>query len=124
MKLSTLFSMLLAISLFLTACGSEGENTENPADKYDAMAKELCTCMTPLSNLYQEVVAATEAQDTAKVQTLIVDFERLSQEGEACAARLEAKYGNMDAPDVFQKAKAAVEKSCPEIAAMMAGALE
>lgn len=127
MKLSTIFSALIAISLCLASCGDNGGATgsatksDNKALDYDAMAQELCTCMTPLSDLYKKVMVASEAQDTAKMATLVGDFERLSKEGEACATKLEQKYGNMDDPNITEKARAAVEKACPEIAAMMAG---
>lgn len=125
MKLSNLFFMLLLTSLFLTACGdsNSGASGDQKVD-FDAMAQELCTCMTPLSDLYQEVMAASEAQDTTKMAALVENFERLSQEGEACATRLEQKYGAMDDPAITEKARAAVEKTCPNIAAMMAGATQ
>lgn len=112
------YTFLLLI-VCLISCGTS-EKEEKKEKNYAGMAIDLCACMTPLSDLYEQVLIATEAQDTATIESLVGDFEKLSQEGEDCAAKLEAKYGDFIGEEEV-KAKAAIREKCPKIADMMEG---
>ena len=108
--------LILIFILGLTACGDS-----KPKVDYNGMAKELCTCMQPLANLYQEVIEAANQQDTARMEALVVEFEKISNQGELCAEHLEKKYGDFAGPEEEAKAKAAMQKACPHIVEMMEG---
>jgi len=101
---------ILIITLF-AACAA-------PEKDYEGMASDICQCMTPLSELYDQVMQASEQQDTTAVQQLAAQFEQLSTEGEDCAGKLEEKYGDFVGEEEV-KAKAAIRKKCPKIADMM-----
>lgn len=115
--------MLALTTLVLMSCGGKTNSAETTTTatteekNYEGMAAELCQCMTPFAELYKEVTEATTAGDTTKAQALLADFQKLSSEGQACAARLEVKYGDFVGEDEI-KAKAAFRKKCPEIAAL------
>ncbi len=112
--------------LFFTACNSEtaGEQSNSNATsetRYEDMAAELCTCMQPLADLYEKVLAATEAGDEEKALELMNEFQAASDTGEQCAAQLEEKYGDFKGEEEEKKAQIAVEKACPKIAEMIGG---
>lgn len=113
------YTFLLLLSITLIACGTSEKEAQKEKN-YIGMAADLCDCMTPLSNLYEQVLTATAAQDTATIESLVGKFEQLSQEGEDCAAKLEAKYGDFVGDEEI-KAKAAIREKCPKIADMMEG---
>ncbi|MFK7936165.1 MAG: hypothetical protein AB8G22_21805 [Saprospiraceae bacterium] len=105
------FTIYTLLIIFLASCGT-------PEKDYAGMADDLCKCMTPLSDLYDQVMEATEKQDTAAVELLADKFAQLSEDGEDCAAKLEEKYGDFVGEEEA-KAKAALEQKCPKIAKMM-----
>ena len=102
----------LLLLLLLSACSS------NKSQQIEQMATELCDCMRPLATLYEEVIAASTASDSIKMNTLLQEFQVKSEEGEKCAAALEEKYGDLSEADQDQ-ANTAFTKTCPEIAAML-----
>ena len=113
MKNLTLFTLLiLTVSLF--SCKSSKPETD-----YEAMAKELCNCMSPLVDMNEKIQELTKAGDTEAVGSMFSDLEAKFAEGERCAAALETKYGALNEPGEEAKAKAAIEKNCPKVAEMM-----
>ncbi len=113
MKNLTLFALLvLSVSLF--SCKSSKPETD-----YNAMAKELCNCMSPLVDMNEKIQEMTKAGDTEAVGEMFTELEAQFAEGERCAAELEQKYGAMNEPGEEEKAKAAIQKNCPKVAEMM-----
>jgi len=86
---------------------------------YNAMAKELCDCMNPLVEMNEEIQELTKAGDTEAVGEMFAKLEAKFKEGEACALKLENKYGDMNTPEQDAKAKTAIRKTCPKVADMM-----
>ena len=130
-KLFTLFIYIIPNLLFV-ACGNGGNNASGGGDAdtyeakdvdYDAMASELCTCMRPMVKLYDELLEAKEEADQEGLRVLLNRMESVSAESEACATKLEQKYGDF-VGEGEMKAKAALEKACPRIAKMVASGEE
>jgi len=113
MKNSPLFILVL-LGVSLLSCKGKKMATD-----YDAMAKELCDCMNPLVEMNEEIQELTKAGDTEAVGEMFAELEAKFAEGEQCALSLEEKYGDMNTPEQDAKAKAAIKKACPKVAAMM-----
>jgi len=113
MKNLTLLVCLLAC-VGLVSCKGKKMETD-----YDAMAKELCACMSPLVEMNEKIQKLTEAGDTEAVGELFAQLEGQFAEGEKCATDLEKKYGAMNKAGEEAKAKAAIRKTCPKVADMI-----
>jgi len=111
-KLSLLILLILSVSLF--SCKSKKMATD-----YDAMAKELCDCMSPLVEMNETIQKLTQAGDTEAVGEMFSELEAKFAEGEECTLNLEKKYGEMNTPEEEAKGKAALRKVCPKVADMM-----
>ncbi len=107
--------------LLLFSCKSDTKNTntkKSAAADFDKMAQELCKCMRPLAEMNTKVKQLVEEGKTQEVAALFPEIERLSSEGEACAADLETIYGVIEGENE-KKAKVALKKACPDIASML-----
>lgn len=113
MKNLTLFICLFACVSLMSCKGKKMETD------YDAMAKELCNCMSPLVEMNEKIQSLTEAGDTEAVGNLFAKMEGEFKKGEQCAMGLEEKYGAMNEPEQEAKAKAAIRKACPKVASMI-----
>lgn len=106
--------IFLLICIGLLSCKGKKAETD-----YNAMAKELCNCMTPLVEMNDDIQELTAAGDTEAVGQMFQKLEAKFAEGERCAVNLENKYGKMNEPEQEAKAQAALEKHCPRVAEMM-----
>lgn len=86
---------------------------------YTPMANDLCICMQPLADINDKIVTATQSDDTTAMKLLILEIEKVSEKSEACAQKLDKKYGIVPTEDE-PKAEAAFRKTCPLIAEIMA----
>jgi len=82
------------------------------------MANDLCACMQPLADINDKIVTATQTDDTTTMKLLILEIEKVSEKSEACAQKLDKKYGIVPTEDE-PKAEAAFKKACPLIAEIM-----
>ena len=120
MKKNIQISLLLGSILFAFSCNNTP--TEQSVD-YDAMAQDLCKCMTPLMDIQQKISALSAEGKTDEIQLLLGNVEKLSEEGDECVAKLEAKYGVVENENEA-KANAAFQKACPAVAGMLNDAVE
>ena len=88
------------------------------ATDYVALAKEICVCMTPLIDLNNEVLRVAGAGDPAAAEALIARVDEISDEAEACAGRIEAKYGKLEEAEGPEAEKAFLEH-CPKMAGLL-----
>jgi len=136
---STLF--LFSFIFLLASCKSDTNQTasasdntaqsNNPAsaaaatssaiNNHSEVASELCKCMQPLIDLNKKIQRLVKEGNTEAVQNMIGEVEKLSDEGEACTERLEAKYGKITGGDE-EKIEKAMRKSCPDVARMISAA--
>ena len=91
---------------------------ESPKIDFDAIANDLCKCMQPLADINDEIVAATEKNDSVAMQRLILEIESVAAKSEQCAQKLDIKYGVVPTKEE-PKAEVAFKKACPEIAKIM-----
>jgi len=120
MKKLIVFAFLFSTSSLFIGCGSESgaENSANKAPNYDEMAQELCKCMTPLMDVQKKIEALSAEGKTEEIQAMLIEVEALTKAGDQCVGALEAKYGEVKEQEE-EKASAAFQKACPEIAAML-----
>ena len=85
---------------------------------YVALAQEICVCMTPLIDLNEEVLRTANANDAAAAEALIARVDEISDESEACAKRIEAKYGKLEAAE-GPAAEKAFREHCPRMAGLL-----
>lgn len=120
---------MLCALLMTFSCGNEANTDDKNSDTagaeldYDGMAQALCACMTPLMEVQEKVLELSAEGKTDEIQELLSDIEKLSEEGDKCVAKLEAKYGVVEGENE-QKANAAFQKACPRIANMLENAIE
>lgn len=126
MRLLHFFAIVTIACLSMTACKSDKKTSSNTntsssktTSEINKIATELCACMQPLIDLNKQIQTLAEEGKTEEISSLITEVERLSEEGDACADRLEEKYGDIQGNDK-QKVESAMEKTCPEVAKMLA----
>ncbi|MCB0518528.1 MAG: hypothetical protein H6577_10125 [Lewinellaceae bacterium] len=104
----------IALSLLAFSC------TNNPPqDKYDAMAKDLCSCMKPMMELQNEMMQVLGSGNQDGMAALMEKAQQINTEGEACVAELEKKHGTINGAEEEAKAMEALRKACPDIVAAM-----
>lgn len=107
---------IISISIFillLFSCGGQEKAFDFPA-----IANDLCKCMQPLADLNDDILDATQKNDSITTQKLILKIENIASKSEACAQKLDLKYGIIP-PEQEPKAEAAFKKACPDIAKIM-----
>ena len=100
--------------LLLAACAPAAPE----AVDYDAMAKEICACMTPLIELNSQVMQVAQTGDPAAAEALIARVDEISDESEACAQRVETKYGKLEEAE-GPAAEQAFLTHCPKMAGLL-----
>ena len=118
-----LFSVAACNNSNNTSGGGSSEDVTAKEVDYEAMADELCNCMRPMVKLYDELLDAKEEEDQESLKILLNRMESVSADSEACATKLEEKYGDFIGEGEV-RAKAALEKACPRIAKMVASGEE
>lgn len=122
-------SVLFAVILLAFGCqndvDSNNPNTQSTQKSmdYKGMAQDLCQCMSPLMEMQQKIAKLSAEGKTDEIQELLTTVEKLSEDGDKCVAELEEKYGVIE-DENEQKANAAFQKACPEIAQMLNNAAE
>ena len=129
MKNILLILPLFALLSFASCGSSENENgadgdsattTTGTADMdYDAMAVELCECMTPMVDFQNKLMAMLAEGKEDEIMAMQNKAMEMQKDGEACVQALEAKYGVVEGEEAENKAMKALEKACPEFVAMM-----
>lgn len=120
-------SLLFCSTTLFFSCVDEGNSSKDKTAQkridYDAMAQELCICMTPLMDIQQKITALSAEGKTDEIQDLLSNIEKISENGDECVAMLEAKYGVVENENEA-KANAAFQKACPKIASMLEDAVK
>jgi hypothetical protein len=101
------------LCLALIFCLGQSCKTEDP---YAKMAQETCTCLTPLSELYQKVQQLSDEGQTNDLIQLMTELEVTAQNAEDCTTELSEKYGE---PEDEDKATEAMRKICPVVVETM-----
>ena len=109
-------SLSVIFFALLFGCQPNASSSENNQDQIQAIAKELCKCMQPMLDHFKEIEAVQLAASEEDIQQMIDEFEVIADEADACASRLEKKYGE---PYDEDKAIANLQKECPEIASLL-----
>jgi hypothetical protein len=112
--MANLAKISIVLALFAFSCGNNP-----PQDKYEAMAKDLCTCMRPMMELQTEMMQMLSGGDEAAMAALMEKAQKVNSEGEACVAELEKKHGTIEGEEEEAKAMEALRKTCPDIVAAM-----
>lgn len=114
---------LFVLALSILACGNEPTTATEPAPvatgpDYDAMAREICTCMTPLVALNDEVLRVAGSDDPSAANALLARVDAISADAEACTGRVEAKYGKLNEAQ-GPAAERAFRTHCPQLARLI-----
>jgi hypothetical protein len=107
---SITFVFLLSILLF-AACKQE--------NKYDSLAKDLCTCMRPMAELQQKFMKLAEEGNQEGAMALMSEAMAADSIGQACLQNLEKTHGIVEGEDEEAKAMEALKKACPDVVAIM-----
>lgn len=113
MKKVAHFSIALTL-LFALSCSNNP-----PQNRYDAMAKDLCSCMKPMMELQNEMMKVLGSGNQEGMSELMQKAQQVNQEGEACVAELEKKHGTINGQEEEALAMEALRKACPDIVAAM-----
>ena len=73
--------------------------------------------------IQQKIAALSAEGKKEEIQALLETVEKMSDEGDKCMTELETKYGVIENENE-EKANAAFQKACPEIAGMLNDAEE
>lgn len=97
----------VAILLAGVSCRSSSPTEE--------MALDMCRCMQPMANVYQDMEAIKSDPTTMeKMDNLMARLDGQARETESCIDRLEKRYG-----EALEKEQADIEpqmrKICPEV---------
>lgn len=129
MKQFNLFCCL-ALLFLLTACGGKEKNeqagdnsTETTTEtatsaesQEEAMAKDLCNCMQPITDLYKKIKGLTADGNVDALSDMMDDLEDASEEADECVDALYEKYGEMADES---KEETILRKVCPEVADLL-----
>lgn len=118
--------LFCSIFLFFSCSDKSSDNKSATTQKsidYDSMAQGLCKCMTPLMDIQQKIAQLSAEGKTDEIQELLSSVEKMSEDGDKCVEKLEAKYGIIETENE-QKANAAFQKACPKVAQMLNEAVE
>ena len=106
---------LLCIICFMSC---SNPTSTNGSTNYEAMADELCKCMTPLVEIQQKVIELSENNNLEELQSVLANVEAISNKGDQCVEAVELKYGVVEAENEAA-ARQAFENACPNIAKML-----
>ncbi len=127
-----LFFLLLAATWLQFGCGSsESKVTEAETETaevepqaardidYDEMANEFCACMRPMFEFQEKVMQLAGEGKNNEIEAMRDQAMKVQADGETCVTSLEEKYGIVEGKENEAKATAALEKTCPDIMAVM-----
>ncbi|GEM_PF-4679191 len=124
-----LFSLWM-VALLFAACTNE-PSTDNEAEgndttgkgamsdaDYQNMAQELCDCLQPVLQLTKDLQQKEQEGDEAGMAALLENLESIMNTSSSCVDGVDQKY-HVTTEEQQRKATEAMEKSCPEIMAML-----
>lgn len=105
MKIIRLFSVLV-ISL-LIGCKNDT----------DQIAGELCACLRPIVQVYQETQTLSAEDSAEAIQAAMEKMDRAAAESDACADGMDERYGDLEGRQ--EAIEAAMQRVCPDIVQVM-----
>jgi uncharacterized membrane-anchored protein len=143
-KLSTSMGLLCLLSLAIMSCQNEKkehsekthphktakmvteisapkEEKKLPAinDIHAQVAVETCNCLSPMLEKAEEADRLMKENQQSKVGQILEDVEKLRPKAEICSAEIKAKYSNLTSARDQKKILEALNKYCPESAALL-----
>ena len=103
--------LLIPVFFLLFSCGEKKPD-------YDAIAKELCDCMTPMVELNARIENALAKNDSLDMQAILLEAEELEAKSITCTEAIEAKLGETGEDDILEANKA-LKKVCPDVAKIL-----
>jgi hypothetical protein len=143
-KTSSLMGILCLICLIITSCQDDKKErpekvypsktdksvTEFAAQKsekqtppindiYAQIAVETCNCLSPMLEKAEASDRFMKENQSSKVDQILEDFEKLRPKAEICSAEIKIKYSNLTSARDQKKILEALNKYCPESAALL-----
>jgi uncharacterized membrane-anchored protein len=88
-------------------------------DIYAQVAVETCNCLSPMLEKAEEADRLMKENQQSKVGQILEDVEKLRPKAEICSAEIKAKYSNLNSARDQKKILEALNKYCPESAALL-----
>ena len=110
---------LISILLFVFACKQNNKTKQEatPAvGKYDVMAKELCICWQPLSDVNDKIEEYRVEGNKEAFTELFEELGDIHDDVDDCLEKLEKRFENVEDEKEQLKLKAALRKICPKVA--------
>jgi len=96
------YLLLPVFIMLLASCNSKPE--------IDTIAEELCDCLRPMIEMYNEL---ENAPDPETMENAMNELNRLAGESQDCADDMTEQYG--DLADRQQEVDEAMARACPDI---------
>lgn len=101
-------AFVLIISLLISC---KGKNST------EQIAEELCDCLRPIVEVYEATQNISEEDRTEDIQIAMDKMEKAAAESDACADRINEKYGDLE--NQQEEIEAAMQRVCPNVAKVM-----
>ena len=88
-------------------------------DIHAQVAVETCNCLSPMLEKAEEADRLMKENQQSKVGQILEDVEKLRPKAEICSAEIKAKYNNLTSARDQKKILEALNKYCPESAALL-----
>jgi hypothetical protein len=88
-------------------------------DIHAQVAVETCNCLSPMLEKAEEADRLMKENQQGKVDQILEDVEKLRPKAEICSAEIKSKYINLTSAHDQKKILEALNKYCPESAALL-----
>jgi uncharacterized membrane-anchored protein len=88
-------------------------------DIYAHVAVETCNCLSPMLEKAEEADRLMRENQQGKVGQILEEVEKLRPKAEICSAEIKSKYSNLTSARDQKKILEALNKYCPESAALL-----
>jgi hypothetical protein len=88
-------------------------------DIYAQVAVETCNCLSPMLEKAEEADRLMRENQQGKVGQILEEVEKLRPKAEICSAEIKSKYSNLTSTRDQKKILEALNKYCPESAALL-----
>ena len=88
-------------------------------DIYTQIAVETCNCLSPMLEKAEEADRLMREDQQSKVGQILEEVEKLRPKAEICSAEIKSKYSNLTSTRDQKKILEALNKYCPESAALL-----
>lgn len=88
-------------------------------DIYAQVAVETCNCLSPMLEKAEESDRLIKENQLSRVDQILEDIEKLRPKAEICSAEIKSKYSNLTSARDQKKILEALNKYCPESAALL-----